>query len=415
MRIAIFTDAYWPRVNGVSVSIDAFSHALLRLGHKVLIVCSEYPESMDVGRLVREEADDAGPQPEIIQVSSFEFAISKEDRIAYAHKVFWVSRQVEAFAPDIIHLNSEFIIANFGSYCAKRLKLPVVYTLHTLWEEYGLQYFPVFPAPVVRFIAKCVFKYVLTRCNVVIAPTAQVIDVIKRYKVKKETFLLPTGIDPKYLTFSPEQKEVFRRKMIELHPSLAGKRILLFAGRLTREKNVAFLLNLLPAVFEKHDDAVLLIAGNGPCHDELMRLSAARGIRERCVFTGYLDRTDLGLAYAMSYMLVFPSLTETQGLVTIEAMYSGLPVVAIGSMGTLMVMNGDNGGFMVKNDAGEFAARVLELLEDGDLYARKAFEAKLHAGAWLIDSMALKLLDIYRHTIERYGRASNPSDSPSHS
>ncbi|MDR3301145.1 MAG: glycosyltransferase [Spirochaetaceae bacterium] len=402
MKIAIFTDAYWPRVNGVSVSIDAFSHALLRLGHKVLIVCSEYPESMDLRRISTEQEDEVRVEPEILQVSSFEFAISKEDRIAHAHKIFWVAKQVGLFAPDIIHLNSEFMIASFGHYCAKHFKLPVVYTLHTLWEEYGLQYFPMFPIPFIRFIARTIFKYILRCSDVVIAPTTQVIDVIKRYKIKKEIFLLPTGIDPKYLTFSSLQKESFRKRMEKIYPALINKKILLFAGRITKEKNISFLLRILPSILKKRNDIVLLIVGNGPYHDELIKMSEELGIRDNCVFSGYLDRKDLGLAYTMSYMFVFPSLTESQGLVTIEAMYSSIPVVAIGSMGTIMVMNGNNGGFMVENDEAEFTARVLDLLEDDALYQSKALEAREHSKSWLIDSMALKLIDIYQWTIKNY-------------
>jgi glycosyltransferase involved in cell wall biosynthesis len=120
------------------------------------------------------------------------------------------------------------------------------------------------------------------------------------------------------------------------------------------------------------------------------------------VFTGYLPRKDLALCYTISEIFVFPSLTETQGLVTLEAMLSGTPVVAIGEMGTIMVMGGDNGGFMVKNDPVEFTGRVLELLGDDDLQRRKSEEARLHARAWSIEELTVKLVDIYQRTIDAY-------------
>jgi glycosyltransferase involved in cell wall biosynthesis len=104
----------------------------------------------------------------------------------------------------------------------------------------------------------------------------------------------------------------------------------------------------------------------------------------------------------MSDIFVFPSLTETQGMVTIEAMLSGIPVVAIGEMGTLEVMHGDNGGFMVKNDKDEFISRVFELLEDDDLSRRKVAEAKVHAQSWTIDVMAKELERIYRSALDAW-------------
>ncbi|MDR2864339.1 MAG: glycosyltransferase [Spirochaetaceae bacterium] len=402
MKIAIFTDAYWPRVNGVTVSIDAFSHALLRLGHKVLIVCAAYPDTMGLKRISSDQTETPELQPEIIQVPSFTFVLSKEDRVAHFHKVFWVAKQIGTFAPDIIHLNTEFMLAKFGFYCARHYKIPVVYTFHTLWEEYGGNYFYMFPLPFVKFIARNIIKYMLKRTDVIIAPTTQVAELIKKYKIKKQTFLLPTGIDPKYLDFTQLQKDSFKRRFEQIHPVLAHKKILIFAGRITKEKNIDFLLHILPRIIEKRDDVVLLIIGNGPYHDELMQTSEKLGLQDHCVFTGYLDRVDLGLTYAMSHIFVFPSLTETQGLVTVEAMYSGIPVVAIGSMGTIMVMGGDNGGFMVHNDPGEFTDKVLALLEDPELYKRKVYDAKEHAQNWLIDTMAVKLINVYQKTLDSY-------------
>jgi glycosyltransferase involved in cell wall biosynthesis len=183
---------------------------------------------------------------------------------------------------------------------------------------------------------------------------------------------------------------------------LKGKRILLFAGRVAAEKNVGFLISILPELVRKHPEAVLLIAGNGPdlhnFQDECERLHVA----DNCVFTGYLDRKVLAFTYAFSDIFVFPSLTETQGLVTIEAMLSGTPVVAVGAMGTLEVMNGDNGGFMVKNDKEEFIRRVFDLLEDDELYKRKSAEAREFAQGFTIDNMTVRLQEIYRETRESY-------------
>jgi glycosyltransferase involved in cell wall biosynthesis len=406
MNIAMFTDSYWPRVNGVTVSVDSFSHALIRAGHKVLIVCSLYPESSSIVRLSDTEQQTRQAEPLIIRVPSLPIILSKEDRLAKFHKWFWVSRQIEDFNPDVLHINSEFVIAEFGFHYAWLHSLPVVYTFHTLWEDYIANYIPLVPTFLLQYIAKKICKNVLRRAYYIIMPSPQIMDVVRRYKVKQKTFLLPTGIDPDFFHHDAEEIHRFRVIMEQKYPRLQGKRILLYAGRIAKEKNIDFLLKITPRVIEKHPETIFLLAGNGPDHYDYLEECERSGIGDYCVFSGYLDRQDLALTYGMSDIFVFPSLTETQGLVTIEAMLSGIPVVAIGAMGTLTVMNGDNGGFMTGNDPDEFVRRIFELLEDEDLYRRKIEDARRHAQAWTIDAMRVKLEEIYRDAISSFHKLS---------
>jgi glycosyltransferase involved in cell wall biosynthesis len=404
MKIVMFTDAYWPRVNGVTVSVDSFSHALVRAGHQVMIVCSSYPEISDFDYTSGsgERENSGGKEPTVIRVTSMPSPISKEDRMAMITRWFWVSKKIEAFEPDILHINSEFMIAEFGFQYARQHYLPVIYTFHTLWEDYGRNYIPLLPDFVLRQIARWVLKNTMRRADRIIVPTAQIMKVVKDYKVRKETYLLPTGVDPLLFQRSEEEARNFRHGMEQKYPKLLGKRILLFAGRIGKEKNISFLLQILPEIINKHPDVLLLIAGNGPDFYDLQDECEELSIGEHCLFPGFLARRDLALTYAMSDVFVFPSLTETQGMVTIEAMLSGLPVVAIGEMGTIAVMKGDNGGFMVKNDPHEFIARVFDLLEDKELYQRKVAEAKEHAKSWTIDAMVVQLEKIYRSSLDAW-------------
>lgn len=403
MKIVMFTDAYWPRVNGVTVSVDSFSRALMRAGHKVVIICSFYPESQTVESMSTPHMDKRVGEfdPTVIRVPSFPIPISKEDRVAKFHKWFWVSRQINAFAPDIVHINSEFVIGEFGFYYARLHGVPAVYTFHTLWEDYASNYIPFVPHFALRFTARRIIKNMAKRSEAVIAPSSQILDVLKKYKVKTPTYLLPTGIDPEFFSHGREEVDAFRRTLEGKFPTLAGKRILLFAGRVGKEKNLSFLINIMPGILSKVSNAALLIAGNGPDLPLFEEEARELGVADRCVFTGYLDRKDLALVYSMAEVFVFPSLTETQGLVTIEAMLSGTPVVAIGAMGTITVMGGDNGGFMVRDDPAVFTARVLDLLTDRSLYERKVAEAKVHAKDWTIGTMRERLEGIYGETIAR--------------
>ncbi|MDR1059060.1 MAG: glycosyltransferase [Treponema sp.] len=400
MKIVMFTDAYWPRVNGVTVSVDSFSRALVRAGHQVMIVCSYYPETEL--RDPRPGAGEGSAAPVIVRVPSLPSFISREDRIAKFSKWFWLSRQVELFEPDLVHINSEFFIAELGFQYALLHNVPAIYTFHTLWEDYIVNYFPWAPAFLLRFIARSIQKTILRRSYRAIVPTVQIQAVVRRYTAKKQTFLVPTGIDAAFFEHDRAEAAWFREKLEESFPALRGRRILLFAGRVAKEKNLGFLFGIMPAILARHPDACLLIVGNGPDLESLKKEASELGIGDHCVFAGYMERKDLALAYMLAEIFVFPSLTETQGLVTLEAMLSGTPVVAIGEMGTIMVMGGDNGGFMVKNDPEEFTRRVLQLMEDRELYEKKAAEAKLHAHSWSIDEITKRLVDVYRQTLESF-------------
>jgi glycosyltransferase involved in cell wall biosynthesis len=397
----MFSDAYWPRVNGVTVSVDSYSRALIKAGHQVLIVCSSYPEGLNIPSSFFDDPD-ALEGPKIVRVPSMPALITKEDRIANFSKWRWVLKRVDSFKPDIIHINTEFVIAEFGFLYARAYNLPAIYTFHTMWEDYGPNYFPMFPPFIVKFFVRRVLKNILNRSYRVIVPTTQIDEVVRKYRPLAKTFLLPTGIEIELFENSKEKGALFREKMDNFYPRLKGKRVLLFAGRVAKEKNLGFLLGILPEILKKHRDVILLFAGNGPDLDYFQDEAKKAGVEEDCVFTGYLERGDLALTYAISEIFLFPSLTDTQGLVTLEAMLSGTPVVAIGALGTLMVMGGDNGGFMVKNDPDDFIARVLELLENPELRYRKSLEARSHARTWSIDELTKKLVGIYELTVDAY-------------
>jgi glycosyltransferase involved in cell wall biosynthesis len=364
-----------------------------------MIVCSRYPvESVaDTIRTVPgERRDPAREKLKVLRVPSYRFFFSKEDRIAKLIKRRWVERELDTFVPDVIHINTEFFIADIGFVYAKKRGIPAVYTFHTIWEDYAANYFPLVPEFLLRFITRRILKLLLRRPDLIIVPTIQIEEMVKDYRIKREIRRLPTGIDPALFSHSGEEIRWFRAVMETKYPVLRGKRILLFAGRVAREKNLGFIIRLFPELLAGHGDLALMIAGNGPSQDYYMEEARNCGVEEHCVFTGYLEREELSLAYAISYIFTMPSLTETQGLVTIEAMLSGIPVVAIGAMGTVQLMEGNKGGFMTGNDPEEFKARVLELLEDEALYRRKSEEARQHAQAWTIGSITERLVAIYR-------------------
>jgi glycosyltransferase involved in cell wall biosynthesis len=408
MKIAMFSDAYWPRVNGVTVSVDTFSLALVKAGHEVMIVCSQYAEAGEAATECPEGKKQAGRERiKLLRVPSYRVFFSKEDRAAKLSKRGWVEKQVDEFSPDLIHVNTEFLIGNFGFHYGKKRRLPVVYTFHTVWEDYAINYLPYVPEGILRFLVRKGQKYLVKRSTLVIVPTPQIEDMIRGYRVETKIHRLPTGVDPGLFYHEQTELAAFRARFEAKYPVLRGKRILLFAGRVTKEKNISFIIQLFPQLLKKYADLALLIAGNGPYFEYYMDEADQCGIGDLCVFTGYVDREELSLIYGISHIFLQPSLTETQGLVTIEAMLSGVPVVGIGALGTVQVMGGDNGGFMVRNDSEEFRDRVLDLLGDEELYRKKVLEARRHSQAGTIDELTQKLCGIYREALE-LNRARRP-------
>jgi glycosyltransferase involved in cell wall biosynthesis len=405
----MFTDTYWPRVNGVSVSVESFAAALLKMGHQVLIICPYYPESPIIqNSIIKSESNShlssgAILENRIIRVPSFPVIISKEDRISKSHKLFWVSKQIDKFMPDVIHINSEFVMADFGYYCARVNKIPTVYTYHTLWGDYMTNYIPWAPVFLLKIILWIVESSSLRRAYRVIVPSQVICDYIKKYKTKKPPYILPTGVDDKI--FYPrcnEENNEFRMSMEDAYPELKQKRILLYAGRIGKEKNIDLILKAAPKIIKEQKDIVFLIVGGGPDIYWLKEECEVLGMRDYFVFSGYINHSVLARVYCISEIFIFPSRTETQGLVTIEAMLSGIPVVAVGERGTAIVMNGDNGGFMVPNDDNIFAARILDLLKDKALYEKKAAEALKYGKTWAMDIMSKRLENIYTEAIADY-------------
>lgn len=393
MKIVYFTDAYWPRVNGVTVSIQTFSDSLKKRGHQVRIVCPDYPEY--VSRL--------GPSDEsdLIRLPSIGSFFSKEDRVSNPLQLHDILPKLDAFAPDVVHVQTEFSFGEMGRHYCRKRGYPIVSTCHTHWEQYFEHYMQGVPSHLAKLIARTIMRYSYRKDSVIIVPSKQIAQVLEGYGVRKEMSVIPTGLDAAFFAPDAARDDRVKRALFERFPRLPGGPILLFVGRIGQEKNVTFLFDMLVRVLERHPGATLLMVGDGPSRPALEKHAASMGLAGSCLFTGYMPREELPSVYALADVFAFASKTETQGLVTIESMLCGTPVVAIGEMGTADMMAGDNGGFMVKDDLSEFVSRVLLLLDDPELRARKAAEAREYSQRWTVDKLTDKLLALYEEAAKR--------------
>ena len=404
MKIAMFSDSYYPRINGVTVSVHSYAVELTKLGHKVAIICLDYTEEQQRNAFFDEKKSDAASPFKIIRIPSQWIIWSDEDRFARFDCWRYLKKQVDAFNPDLVHGNGEWSIGYLGAMYARHRHLPFVYTFHTMWEEYIANYTSfitsLIPNKGLRLAGRTLVKFYLKRANLIIAPTKHIAQVVERYGINRPMDILPTGIpDNKFSKYSIFRAQSMFGTLSRKFPAIKDRKILLYVGRVAYEKNLAFLFDVLKKVKETEPKTCLLMVGGGPYLDELKELAKSQGLEKSVCFTGYVPSKDVIYLYRMSQVFVFPSKTDTQGLVTIEAMMTGLPVVAIGELGTVDVMQGDHGGFMVADDVELFSEKVVLLLQNQKLRKQKSDEAKQWSQQWKISNLTPRLLECYEKVL----------------
>ena len=240
MKVVMFTDAYYPRINGVAVSVKSFADSLAILGHKVLIVASDYTnnhidenERETFFKHFRYEDDPNGNKNlSILRLPADKIIFSKEDRTVRLNQWYIIKAEVDKFGPDVVHVNSEFAMGWFGVTYARHRHVALIFTFHTLWEDYLANYVHFLPSSWSQKLGKKLVKFYLKRADEIIVPTARIGGVIGEYGVSRSYDILPTGIPSSVVSFNKKKSVDFYKKLYEEFPQLEGKRILLYIGRL---------------------------------------------------------------------------------------------------------------------------------------------------------------------------------------
>jgi glycosyltransferase involved in cell wall biosynthesis len=394
MKIAFVTDAWWPRINGVTVSVQTFRDELEKRGHQTLVLAPLYPG----------QAPDPAFPP-VKRFPSVKARLSPEDRLVIPLAFPAVYQALSEFDPDIVHFNSEFSLFFAGRLWCHRHGKPILITCHTNWELYIAHYAPWISPAVSKHFTRRYMRHAYLDADYVLIPSPQIGDLLDSYGISGPYHVLPTGIAPSDFAVTPEETSAFRARLNQEAPGLAGKRLLLYVGRMGEEKGISMLLPVLKKVLRSIPDAALLMIGDGPARLQFIEEAEKAGLGEVLHAPGYLPRNQLRMAYTTAEAFVFPSMTETQGLTTIEAMMCGTPVVGIGVLGTKDVMQGDNGGFLLPDGQPEpFADAVIRLLSDAHIRRAKSHEARLWAGRFSVRATTDSLLVHYQECLAGEGR-----------
>lgn len=380
MRVGLFTDTYFPQVSGVATSIRTLKTELEKQGHTVFIFTTT---DKDVNRY---------EDWQIIRIPSVPFFAFKDRRVAYRgfSKALEIARQYQL---DVIHTQTEFSLGLLGVWIAKELKIPVLHTYHTQYEDY------------VRYIANgmlirpSMVKYIvrgfLNDMDGVICPSEIVYDLLTCYKVTTEKRVIPTGIDLAKF----ERPEITTDHIEDLRKKLAiddSETMLLSLSRVSYEKNIQAVIAALPDVLKENATVKLVVAGDGPYLSDLKEQAESLGITDSIIFTGMIPPNETALYYKAADFFISASTSETQGLTYLESIASGTPIIAHGNpyldnvvtdkmFGTLYYEDNDLSGAILeavmttpKMDEERLADKLYEISAEN--FGRRVYEFYLDLG-----------------------------------
>ena len=379
MRVLFISDVYFPRVNGVSTSIRTFRQDLAAHGIETQLVAPRYAT-----------APAAAEEPGVVRVPSAGVPRDPEDR-----RMRWgaLTRALEALVPagfDLVHIHTPFIAHYAGVRFARRAGIPAIATYHTFFEEYLHHYLPVLPHGLARYLARSFTRSQCDDVRALIAPSEPMRAVLLDYGVTTPIHVLPTGLPAD--RFRAGDPQAFRAAA----GLAADARLVTYIGRVAHEKNIGFLVHMFRKVLARVPQAVLVIAGEGPARAALQAQVESLGLTPHVHFAGYLDRdTALLDCYAAAEAFVFASRTETQGLVLLEAMAQGTPVVSTAELGTRSILVPGSGALVVPEEQDAFAAAVVRVLEDRELNRELAQSGRAYARSWSSSIMAARLGELY--------------------
>jgi len=383
MRIGFFTDTYLPVIHGVEVSIETFRKSLEKMGQKVFIYAPHAPGYKD-------------KNPNVFRFASVRVIKKPEMRLAFP---FWPKNHIGEIIDlklDIAHAHTPFSMGLLAKYIASRQKIPLVYTHHTHYPEYAKFYLK--EKIITPFFAKYFSAWFANLADAIICPSFKMKKLLLEYGVKrkKPIYVLPTGVNLKI--FKKSKKAGLKvRKKLKISPKA---KVLIFVGRMGKEKNPEFLLKMMAEILKKREDVILLMVGDGPALKELQKIAKKLGVQKNVIFSGAIPHKEIPAFYQAADIFVFSSLTDTQGIVILEAIASGLPVVTLKDDAFKeMVINNKNGFLLKKIIPKIFAKKVLEILNKPSLYHKFSIASQKIARGFSEKNQAKKLLNIYKSLI----------------
>lgn len=384
MHIAFFTNTYYPWISGVVRSVSLFRQALTDLGNNVFVFAQHAENYID-------------QEPFIFRypalTSSWPTDISA---------VIPISPSVDYLIPslklDLIHAHHPTLLGRTAANKAAELNLPLVFTFHSQYAEYS-QYIPLNQETIHDFIKLLIDKWLgdfMQKCNHIVVPTASMLERLQEeFDIRDKVSVIPTGIDLKRF------QNVDGLPVRESH-GWQDDIVMISVGRLSPEKNWKRLIEASARAWGVHPKLRLVLIGDGLDREKLVKYTNKLGISDRVTFIGSLPYEEIPAYLKAADLFGFASTAETQGLVTMEAVAAGLPVVAVDAVGTRDNVIHNYTGILTKNDSYSLGNAIITLLSRPDTLAEFRKNAAMQAKEFDITFQAQKLLAVYRQAIEDF-------------
>jgi len=390
MKIGLFTDAYAPIISGVVVSVDTLRKELTKLGHEVYIIANEHEDAND--------QDD-----HIVRIKGMNLPMKGLEDFRIGKITKSKINKIRQLDLDIIHCHSEFSMGRLGREVGKKCHIPVVHTYHTMLEEYVHYITRVFKRPL-RTMSKWYSRSFADSTDFVIFPSIKVKKAFENYGFSGESKIIPTGI---YL--DQFRKINFKQKDLDnLRISLGidlDDFVLLFLGRLSREKSITILIKEFSLLHENLPTLKLLIVGGGPDKAYFEKVAKERGVVDSVIFTGMIPQHDIAKYYHISDLFVNFSMSETQGLTYIESLASGVPLLVKSDENLVgVVKHHQNGLTFVKDE--EFKELFMQLYNNRVLFNKITNNATKAIEEFSADQYGKNILAIYQYVLEKKGFSS---------
>ncbi len=392
MRIVLTTESYLPYVSGVTVSVDALARGLGARGHEVLLVAPR-----PAGGTAPMPVGSPGPEPSYAWLSSYQLPriVPAGYRMALPALLGGSWRTARKFRPEVVHAHSPFVTGILARRLARAEKVPLVFTHHTRFTDYGHYLGPL--AGPGTAVTDAFLRAFWLGCAAIIAPSQGLAAEIRGRLPEASNdrvSVIPTGIDV---------AGIQALEPIDPRPDagwMATARVVATLGRLAPEKSVDEVLEAFTTVADRERDARLLVVGGGPAEAALRTRASAPDLTGRVLFTGALPRLEALARLAGGQVFVFASRTETQGLVLAEALAAGLPAVAIDGPGVRDSIRDGVDGIVVPMEPSEDRAKrlgdaVAQILGDDGARERMSRRAREEADRFAVGSRVAEVEALY--------------------
>ncbi len=385
MRIAMFTDTYYPTRDGVITSLTNTVKELSDMGHEVFIFA---PED------AKHRIEDRYNGERVYLLKAKEFRWYPQYRMALFPTD--LKRILQSLDVDIIHSHGIAFMGFKSMMQGRKLGVPVVLTFHTMVTEGLKYYFPIIPYELTEPLMNIYLKVFLQRSAAVITPSSPILKEIKELAPEiKKGAVIPSGIDPERFHTGIDGSKLRSRLGLE------DKTVFIYVGRMGKEKNLKLLIEAFPLILKERPDSVLIMVGDGPSREKCMKYAEEKGIGDRVRFPGFVSDGELPAFYSMADAFVFPSKFETQGLVALESMAVGTPVAGIRFRAIPDFIEDGKNGYLFNDSAESCAEAALKAADAPQSVISAGIETAKRYSRRLCAEM---LLDLYEEVIEEHGK-----------